>query len=75
MRSCRATSPRKAYLTIAVGCTGGRHRSVVVAGGAGRYFKERGQAVAVGTEISTVATSANDPFTATNVPVGRWPAG
>ena len=37
----------KAYLTIAVGCTGGRHRSVVVAEELARYFRERGQPVAV----------------------------
>jgi UPF0042 nucleotide-binding protein len=37
----------KAYLTIAVGCTGGRHRSVVVTEELARYFKERGQPVAV----------------------------
>ena len=37
----------KAYLTIAVGCTGGHHRSVVVAEELGRYFRERGQPVAV----------------------------
>jgi UPF0042 nucleotide-binding protein len=37
----------KAYLTIAVGCTGGRHRSVVVAEELARYFKERGQPVGV----------------------------
>ena len=37
----------KAYLTIAIGCTGGHHRSVVVAEELGRYFLERGQPVAV----------------------------
>jgi len=37
----------KSYLTIAVGCTGGHHRSVVVAEELGRYFRERGQPVAV----------------------------
>jgi len=37
----------KAYLTIAVGCTGGHHRSVVVAEELGRYFRERGRPVAV----------------------------
>ncbi len=37
----------KAYLTIAVGCTGGRHRSVVVADELAGYFRERGQPVAV----------------------------
>lgn len=29
----------KAYLTIAIGCTGGKHRSVVVAGELARHFK------------------------------------
>ncbi|MGZ4133251.1 MAG: RNase adapter RapZ [Actinomycetota bacterium] len=37
----------KAYLTVAVGCTGGHHRSVVVAEELARYFRERGHAVAV----------------------------
>jgi UPF0042 nucleotide-binding protein len=32
----------KSYLTVAVGCTGGRHRSVVVGDELGRYFRERG---------------------------------
>ncbi len=31
----------KAYLTIAVGCTGGRHRSVVIAEELGNFFQER----------------------------------
>lgn len=33
---------RKAYLTIGVGCTGGRHRSVVVAEELGKRFKKDG---------------------------------
>jgi UPF0042 nucleotide-binding protein len=37
----------KSYLTIAVGCTGGRHRSVVVSEELAGYFKERGHPVAV----------------------------
>jgi UPF0042 nucleotide-binding protein len=37
----------KAYLTIAVGCTGGRHRSVVVSEDLGRWFRARGLPVAV----------------------------
>ena len=37
----------KSYLTIAVGCTGGHHRSVVVAEELGRYFRERGLPVVV----------------------------
>ncbi len=37
----------KAYLTIAVGCTGGRHRSVVVADQLADYFRGHGHSVAV----------------------------
>jgi UPF0042 nucleotide-binding protein len=32
----------KSYLTVAIGCTGGRHRSVVVSEELGRYFADRG---------------------------------
>ena len=32
----------KSYLTVSVGCTGGRHRSVVVAEDIAAYFKEKG---------------------------------
>jgi UPF0042 nucleotide-binding protein len=37
----------KSYLTIAVGCTGGRHRSVVVADELAHYFRKHGHSVAV----------------------------
>jgi RNase adapter protein RapZ len=37
----------KSYLTVAIGCTGGRHRSVVVAEDVARYFRERGHRVSV----------------------------
>jgi RNase adapter protein RapZ len=37
----------KSYLTVAVGCTGGRHRSIVVADDLADYFKERGHRVTV----------------------------
>ena len=37
----------KSYLTIGVGCTGGRHRSVVVADELAEYFRSRGHPVAV----------------------------
>jgi RNase adapter protein RapZ len=37
----------KAYLTIAVGCTGGRHRSVVVAEELSSYFRKHGHQVVV----------------------------
>jgi RNase adapter protein RapZ len=35
-------SEGKSYLTVAVGCTGGRHRSVVVAEDLVSYFREKG---------------------------------
>jgi UPF0042 nucleotide-binding protein len=37
----------KAYLTIAVGCTGGRHRSVAIAEELARRLRDQGQRVAV----------------------------
>jgi UPF0042 nucleotide-binding protein len=37
----------KSYLTVAVGCTGGHHRSVVVAEELGTYFREHGLPVIV----------------------------
>ena len=37
----------KSYLTVAIGCTGGRHRSVVAAEETGAYFRERGLPVVV----------------------------
>jgi UPF0042 nucleotide-binding protein len=32
----------KSYLTVAVGCTGGRHRSVVVAEDLAAFFRDKG---------------------------------
>jgi UPF0042 nucleotide-binding protein len=40
-------SEGKSYLTVAIGCTGGRHRSVVVADDLADYFTERGHRVSV----------------------------
>jgi UPF0042 nucleotide-binding protein len=37
----------KSYLTIAVGCTGGRHRSVAIAEHLGRFLSQRGYNTAV----------------------------
>ena len=37
----------KAYLTIALGCTGGRHRSVVIAEELARRLAAHGQRAAV----------------------------
>jgi UPF0042 nucleotide-binding protein len=37
----------KSYLTIAVGCTGGRHRSVVIADDLARFFRDKGLSASV----------------------------
>jgi UPF0042 nucleotide-binding protein len=37
----------KSYLTVAVGCTGGRHRSVVIAEDLARFFRDKGLPVSV----------------------------
>jgi RNase adapter protein RapZ len=37
----------KSYLTVAVGCTGGRHRSVVVADDLAAFFRDKGLSVSV----------------------------
>lgn len=37
----------KSYLTVAIGCTGGRHRSVVIAEEVGGFFRDKGLPVAV----------------------------
>lgn len=41
----RYAAEGKRYLTIAIGCTGGRHRSVVVAEALGRHLRDAGQRV------------------------------
>lgn len=41
----RYAAEGKRYLTIAIGCTGGRHRSVVVAEALGRHLRGAGQRV------------------------------
>lgn len=37
----------KSYLTVAVGCTGGRHRSVVVVEDLARFFRDKGLAATI----------------------------
>jgi UPF0042 nucleotide-binding protein len=37
----------KSYLTVAVGCTGGRHRSVVVVEDLARFFRDKGLGASV----------------------------
>lgn len=41
----RYVAEGKRYLTIAIGCTGGRHRSVVVAEALGKHLRDTGQRV------------------------------
>jgi UPF0042 nucleotide-binding protein len=41
----RFAAEGKSYLTIAVGCTGGRHRSVVIAEKLARWLRDEGQQV------------------------------
>lgn len=43
----RYESEGKAYLTIAIGCTGGRHRSVAVAGAISAWLESQGRKVQV----------------------------
>ena len=37
----------KSYLTVAVGCTGGRHRSVVIVDELARFFRDKGMPATV----------------------------
>ncbi len=41
------TAEGKSHLTVAVGCTGGKHRSVVIGDGLARFLSEKGYAVRV----------------------------
>ena len=43
----RYESEGKSYLTVAIGCTGGRHRSVYVAERLAQWLQERGRSVAL----------------------------
>ena len=43
----RFTAEGKSYLTIAIGCTGGRHRSVVIAEKLAEWLQQRGHSVAL----------------------------
>ncbi|HHF3442435.1 TPA: RNase adapter RapZ, partial [Haemophilus influenzae] len=37
----------RSYLTIAIGCTGGKHRSVYIAQQLGEYFQAKGKTVKI----------------------------
>jgi UPF0042 nucleotide-binding protein len=59
----------KAYLTVAVGCTGGRHRSVVVADELADYFRKRGHPVALDhRDLDRSEQPAAHPSTPSRIP-------
>jgi UPF0042 nucleotide-binding protein len=45
----------KSYLTIGIGCTGGRHRSVMIADALGRSLEKKGYTVKVSHRDSRLA--------------------
>lgn len=53
----RYVSEGKRYLTIAIGCTGGQHRSVTVAEALGKHLREAGQRVDIRHRDRDLATS------------------
>lgn len=53
----RYTEEGKRYLTIAIGCTGGKHRSVVVAEALGKHLRESGQRVDIRHRDRDLATA------------------
>ena len=50
----------KSYLTVAIGCTGGRHRSVAVAERLGAFLSERGWPVRIGHREIEQKSSVNE---------------
>lgn len=61
-------SEGKAYLTVGIGCTGGRHRSVVVAEKLSRFLRERGYRVLTQhRDVGRIKAQSADPL-APNAP-------
>lgn len=57
----RYESEGKTYLTIALGCTGGRHRSVYLAERLGQWLREQGRTVGLGhRDIDSPARAPSD---------------
>lgn len=54
----------KQQLAIAIGCTGGQHRSVVLAESTGDYLKSRGYRVSIAHRDLDLAEGAGDPTAA-----------
>jgi 2-polyprenyl-6-methoxyphenol hydroxylase-like FAD-dependent oxidoreductase len=59
----------RSYLTVAIGCTGGRHRSVAVAEEVARRLRERGMACA--PPIATSPGAADAGGHRASCPTGR----
>lgn len=57
----RYESEGKSYLTIALGCTGGRHRSVFVAERLGQWLSQQGRPVGVGHRDLDPRAAAVEP--------------
>jgi len=58
----RYESEGKSYLTIALGCTGGRHRSVFVAERLGQWLSQQGRPVGIGhRDLDPRAAAAQPP--------------
>lgn len=53
----RFEQDHRSYLTVAVGCTGGQHRSVYLTEQLAKYFRERGQKVLIRHRELEVTTS------------------
>ena len=66
----RYESEGKSYLTIAIGCTGGRHRSVYVAERLAERLRETGQPVSVTHRDLARRPGASDPPTHDDSPSG-----
>jgi UPF0042 nucleotide-binding protein len=65
----RYDSEGKSYLTIAIGCTGGRHRSVYVAEQLGAWLASEGQAVTIGhRDLDGSESGAAQPACPVSIP-------
>ncbi len=74
LEMCEFLLPRykregKSYLTVALGCTGGKHRSVAMAEALNRELADRG---APSRTSGTATASANNPRALTPGPEGRF---
>ncbi len=64
----------RSYLTVAIGCTGGKHRSVYVAEQLADYFRSRGKTCSHATEHWKSANNSNDSKSHNNAQKSAWNA-